>query len=329
MKKLIITSILSSLVCVASFGQSLYRTILSHYNSSTGQTTLTQYDITHWTEAISDAVAGDTVYFTPGLFNSGFTVDKPITLIGAGVAQSDIWCVNETGGIQNALADCGISGQSTRIGGTITINYEGTLTKTMLEGFLVNGGLSINKSVTGLSVKRCHFGEDIGGADGITVTNLTLESLRFRNLACKSFVNPDIHNCYFDVIYGEGNTLAVRNCSFSQIEATGFTFLNCIDSDNYMYQNANVYKNCIYETDGTGDGCTYSNCYQYTDGWNLTKSELETNNYLGDDGTVIGPLGGTTPFTLIPAQPYTSSSSVSYNASTKKLNVNITVKKGK
>lgn len=329
MKKFIITSILSSLICVASFGQSLYRTILSHYDSSTGQTTLTQYDITHWTDAISNAVEGDTVYFTPGLFNSGFTINKPITLIGAGVAQSDLWCANETSGIQNALADCGISGQSTRIGGTITIDYEGTLTETMLEGFLVNGGLSINKSVTGLSVKRCHFGEDIRGADGVTVTNLTLESLRFRNLNCGHFVNPDIHNCYFETLNGQEDPIALRNCSFSQVEAAGFTFLNCIDGDNYMYQNGNVYKNCIYETNAEGDGSTYENCHQYEDGWNLTKTELQTANYLGDDNTVIGPLGGTTPFTLIPSQPYVSSSSVTYDAGEKKLNVNITVKKGK
>jgi len=324
MKKFIITSILSSLICVASFGQSLYRTILSH----NGQ--LTQYDITHWTDAISDAVAGDTVYFTPGYFNSGFTVDKPIILIGAGVAQSDIWCANETSGIQNALAGCGISGQSTRIGGAITIDYEGTLTKTMLEGFLVNEGLRINKPVTGLSVKRCHFGGDIGVVeDGTTVTNITLESLRFRNLYCGTFVTPDIHNCYFDALNGQN--LALRNCSFSVIGdySNGFSFLNCIDGDNYMYQNANVYKNCIYEVDGTGDGSTYTNCHQYTDGWNLTKEELENAGYLGDDDTVIGPLGGTTPFTLIPSQPYVSASTVTYNATNNKLNVNITVKKGK
>ena len=47
-----------------------------------------------------------------------------------------------------------------------------------------------------------------------------------------------------------------------------------------------------------------------------------------DDGTVVGPLGGPAPFTLIPSQPYVSSSSVTYNKTTKKLNINVTVKKG-
>ena len=83
MKKFIITSILSSLVCVASFGQSLYRTILSH------EGTLTHYNVEHWTDAISDAVAGDTVYFTSGYFPGDATITKEITLIGAGVAESD------------------------------------------------------------------------------------------------------------------------------------------------------------------------------------------------------------------------------------------------
>ena len=53
-----------------------------------------------------------------------------------------------------------------------------------------------------------------------------------------------------------------------------------------------------------------------------------TNNYYGNDNTVIGPLGGPAPFTFKPSQPYVASSALNYNATTKKLNVTMTINKG-
>jgi hypothetical protein len=56
---------------------------------------------------------------------------------------------------------------------------------------------------------------------------------------------------------------------------------------------------------------------------------MEDNGYLGDDSKVIGPLGGSNPFTFIPAQPYVTANNITYDSNTKKLNVSLTIKKGK
>lgn len=79
---------LCALVFNTAFGATVQRTILSH------QGVITQYDAIHWSDAITNAVAGDTIYFTAGSFgddnvNANLVIDKPITLIGAGVAASD------------------------------------------------------------------------------------------------------------------------------------------------------------------------------------------------------------------------------------------------
>lgn len=326
MKKIIITSILSSLICVASFGQSLYRTILSH----NGQ--LTQYNINHWTDAITDAVEGDTVYFTPGYFPGSVTITKAITLIGAGVAQTDSWWYDSEGvsALHSALLGSGISGQSTTIGQSVIIDIDETptLTTNLLEGLKINNEISIKKSVNNLSIKRCHMSWLSGDA---TCSNLNLGSCRIGTLYCGFMENPYIYNCYFNDLQVQGNTLTFNNISFVDIyNAPGCTFINCIDGDGYYNEvTGGIYINCLYESDLTGNGTTYESCWQYEDGWNLSKDQLTTAGYIGNDGKVIGPLGGSAPFTLIPSQPYVSSQSVTYDAVENKLNVNITVKKGK
>ena len=100
-----------------------------------------------------------------------------------------------------------------------------------------------------------------------------------------------------------------------------------------FYYGINTFLNCIYCEDHSDIGSTYTNCWTFdnvtTRPWYWSKDYLSENEYIGNDGTVVGPLGGTAPFTFIPSQPYVSSSSVAYDASSKILNVNITVKKGK
>ena len=66
-----------------------------------------------------------------------------------------------------------------------------------------------------------------------------------------------------------------------------------------------VLINCLYnlQEDYVDDGCTIQDCYIYTDNSNqyifdLTKEELLSKNYLGNDGTVVGIYGGKNPYTL-------------------------------
>ena len=323
MKKFIITSILSSLVCVASFGQSLVRTILSHEGA------LTTYNVDKWTDALTDAVAGDTVYFTSGYFPGSCTITKDITLIGAGevVVQT---------GTDPTSGDPITETRRTTIGGTVYIDIEGepTLSTWMLQGLHINDHIHLSKPVKSLKIKRCYV-EDNFEAESIetTCTDVLIESCLFGRIYCGFLVNPYIYNCYIGELNAENKPFAFENCSiYTLTNSTGCTFRNCIVY-SHVYADLNYYYYCVYREDFSGSGSEYTNCYNkpdYSFGGDLTVEGLTTAGYFQDDGTtVVGHLGGTAPYTLLPAQPYVSASTVTYNATNNKLNVNITVKKGK
>ena len=74
------------------------------------------------------------------------------------------------------------------------------------------------------------------------------------------------------------------------------------------------------------------NCYRGTDVGITSYCEcsrdtnyLQTNNYLGTDGNVVGIYGGDTPFTLEPSVPKVTSSDLDLDLEQKKLNVTLTV----
>ena len=326
MKKRIIFTALIALVCTMTFGATLKRTILSHNG------TLTQYDASEWQKAITDAVAGDTVYFTSGVFYNDLTIDKAITLIGAGIAETEAFYYNTD--ISEVYVGCAKSdGESTTLDGNVIIAIPGavTLTKTLMEGLRLQPGKSITVTmpVTGLIIKRCQITDYFGGSFSATetVTNLTLEQCFFNQVNCENFVSPDIHNCYIDKIYNVPNETNIRNCVTVDIwNTTGCNFINCC----YYYltgSSFNNFKNCLYKN---GDANSeYPNSINVEEPARYTKKQMEDSSYLGDDGSVIGPLGTTNPFTLIPAQPYVTANNITYDSNTKKLNVSLTIKKGK
>ena len=317
------------LVAVAISSTSLaatkQRTILSHKG------VLTQYDANHWQEAITNAVAGDTVFFTSGNFVGNFTITKPITLIGAGMADNDVYWKDSD--MAAAYEGCATTGESTLLEGvTISIPGSPTLTSTMLEGLRLTG-ISVTDPLTNLSIKRCHimYYDDwrklwYGGfGSSAQLTNLQLESCIVAHIDLTNFVNPDIHNCYILKIEPTPEEIEFVNCAIMDIwNTSNCTFINSIV--HFAKGSDNTCINCIYD-----------NAYPeqaYFDSWlvggsnAMSKSQLEAGGYIGNDGTVVGPLGGTTPFTLVPSQPYISSSNITYNKTTGKLNVNLTVKKG-
>lgn len=117
------------------------------------------------------------------------------------------------------------------------------------------------------------------------------------------------------------------------------TYINCI-IDNSYYSNKlkNCYfTNCLYNTSTSGtynsfidSSCTFQDCYgveneDYLS--NISKEDLLTNKYLGNDGTIVGPYGGASPYDeeMLPAAPRVESSSVKLDIDNKKLNVTLKV----
>lgn len=323
MKKKSFLTMLCTMICCVAFGATAQRTILSHNG------TLTQYDSNHWMEAIGNAVEGDTVYFTSGAFTGVVTITKPIVLIGAGATSPDddyFWrsvyndyCVENETYVEN-----------------FHINIPGsiTLTKCMFEGMHI-GSITIQKSISGLSCKRCRCsGLRMGDKDqntDVIVTGLVLESCFIVGLDYydATFSNIDIHNCILGNLFNrEVENVTFTNCALTN-DCGGFAndhFVNCIIKGGYWEHQ--TFVNSV-TTDGHTSTSSYTNCkVSSEDPTSMTAAVLQSKGYLGNDGKVVGPLGGSTPFTLRPSQPYISSSTLSYSSSTKKLSVNVTVKQG-
>lgn len=330
MKRNLLLFVSTLLLCMSALGATVQRTILSHK----GQ--ITQYDANHWQEAISNAVAGDTVYFTSGNFSGALTIDKPITIIGAGISEDDAFYKDTS--VAAAYEGCATTGGSTTIEGDINIAIPGsvTLTKSLLENVRLSGySIYFSEPVTNPIIKRCQVSMIYtnwwtGGtlSASAKVTNLTLKDCYIWNVSFENFENPDIQNCYFEKIEPTPEETVFTNCTILDVwNTSNCTFVNCIV---HLFNGSNnTCVNCIYDNMGSGDHTTFVDSWYVDGAAGFTKSQLQAGNFIGTDGTVVGPLGGPAPFTFIPSLPYVSYSSLTYIKSTKKLNVNVTVKQGK
>lgn len=336
MKKTLLLFVLCTLFGTTMRAATLQRAVLSH------QGKLTQFDQSHWQDAIEQAVAGDTIFLSAGSFPGNVTITKAITLIGAGIGAEEAFYKDTD--IATAYSGCATTGESTSIGGDITIAIPGsvTLTKTLLENIRLSGNsIAFTEPVTNPIIKRCQVGMlyDNWWYGGILsasakVTNLTLENCYFFLFHTENFENADIHNCYLQKIEpSEGSTPP------ESMQFTNSVIVEVWGTSNCMFENCiihwfatgccNTCWKCIYGDSSRGDNNTFLDCWFIGGGQGFTRAQLQEGGYIGTDGTIVGPLGGSAPFTLIPAQPYVSSSVISYNKTTKKVTVSATVNKGK
>ena len=265
------------------------------------------YDADKLSDALSVAVAGDTIYLSAGTFPT-FTLEKAITIKGAGT--------------------------NTKISNGVIIDIPGspTLTSSLLEAVEVNGAITVKSDMTNFLIKmvktydlqfanqqntnalvdRCYL-------DKFTITstmtdfyvrnsyiwNLTSTSLKFNKC---NFINCRIH--------GDWNKAAGRfiNC---ELRRTGD--YTSIKSSILSYSLVYSYYNSVHPSS-----------YQekvYFDAnrdWFSVDDRL-TKGYICKDGTVVGVEGGKTPYSLTPSGPKETSSTVKVSDSEKRLNVSITV----
>lgn len=326
MKKLFLLTVLCALVGTAAFGATVHRTILSH------EGVLTQYDLSNWQGAITDAVDGDIVYFTSGTFSGDpLTINKRIALIGAGVAKDDCF-------YKDVYGDYCTTGESTFLNVSIVIDIEGAtkLDRPLMEGIAVTDchQLEIKQAPAETTFKRCQFIYDrnissTGFFASSEVSGLILENCYFGKLDFNNMVNPTIRNCYVDLLDNARAETKFFNCIIVTISGcTNCYFTNC-GYQSLWSSSYNTFVNCLYGGWSQDANSTYENCINDGDFNGYTKAQLLEKNYLGNDGSVIGPLGGNYPFTLIPSQPSVQTNSINYDNSKKQLNVNLTIKQGK
>ena len=305
--------ILSLMVCLlATFtavqAASTQKCLLQH------QGTVKLFDADNIAGAMSAATDGDTLYLTAGEF-PGFTISKKITVRGAGT--------------------------STKITGDVTINIAGTptLTQTLLEGvdlYSSSKDVVLSSAMKGVKIKQCSMYELVTNAsnsDVIIDRCYIGDELRFSDNYIKSMIVlnseiGDIGRSY----HGQKNTINFINCNirfYYPYQVAG-TFVNC--SITRYYNSSESIKNCsfvncLFKWDASSyfaSSTTSQQCYfDATCDWDA--ATFESLGYMGNDGRVVGLMGGATPYTLELAVPKVTESQISLDPETRVLNVNIKV----
>lgn len=288
---------------------------------------LTLLDADQMTKALEQALDGDTIYLNEGLFTGGFTINKQVSIIGAG---------------ENTFISGGV---------TIALPNTPTLKAHLLDALYIRGAITVQYAVDGLKIRKCAF-------DGITfsaeVNNMLIDR-------CRCYYNSSYSGNKYFVLSNNVKGLTVINSKIRTIEGSAPTagsanFVNC---DIYWMSNSSsnpcraTYLNSIIQgwnnaSTNYHDATTnYVNCLcrynyytysinqgSYTSSTNLLddsmiclldEATLVNNKYLGTDGTVVGSGGGTTPYTLVPSTPKVTDYTIKVDPATKKLNVNIKV----
>ena len=306
--------ILSLMVCLlATFtavqAASTQKCLLQH------QGTVKLFDADNIAGAMSAATDGDTLYLTAGEF-PGFTISKKITVRGAGT--------------------------STKITGDVTINIAGTptLTQTLLEGVDLNSSsksVVLSSAMKGVKIKQCSMyklSTNASNSDVIIDRCHVDDELYFSDNYIKSMT---VLNSVIRIGYGstsKKNIINFINCNirFYYPNQVAGTFVNCsiIRGSTYSsYQTiANCsFVNCLFQWDASSyfaSSTTFQQCYfDATCDWDA--ATFESLGYMGNDGRVVGLMGGATPYTLELAVPKVTESQISLDPETRVLNVNIKV----
>lgn len=324
MKKQLIMMACMLMASIAAFAGTNSKILLQHEGG------VKVYDSNQMTQAMTDAVKGDTIFLSEGTY-SGFELTKEVTIRG--------------------------SGEKTVISGDLKIAIAGTpvCSVPLLESLRITGYLYINKAIKKLHIRKCFFRY-------FTVNDKIEDALIDR---CASWywdssndkyyygefrlstniISMTVLNSKLYYLYGNNNTGSITfvNCLIrGRAGGDGQNFINCIidgaysNSSSYDLENASL-TNCLYNINSgdynsrIGTTCQLINCYAIDNGVNLlqglTTDELTSNKYFGNDGTIVGPYGGNTPFVddIAPAAPKVTNPSISLDLEKKKLNVSLKV----
>ena len=322
MKKVLLT-----LACV--FGMSITASaltssaVLLQHNGN-----ITTYAAEDIGSAMAAAADGDEVFLNEGKY-PGFTISKAIKIKGAGQTtfiDGNIVIENK----DKELGDIFI-GFLYLDGGIESRTIMGKLDLMQLKvtkGFWTSDGI-----VDEMFVDRCDFNS---GSYIINLENKYEETITIRDVTTTT-IHPRVKkftamNSKISIRQGTNTFPAYPpytfiNCYvYVPISCYGLTFINSIISNNYSVYYSELI-NCVhkYSLDDTNK---LTGCYQdsyITSDWSIYK--LEDNGYFGNDGTVIGLLGGTrnTPFTLVPVVPRVTESTLKVDPTNKKLDVTVTV----
>ena len=265
------------------------------------------YDADKLSDALSAAVAGDTIYLSAGMYPT-FTLDKAITIKGAGT--------------------------NTKISNGVTIDIPGnpTLTSSLLEAVEVNGAITVKSDMTNFLIKMVKT-TDLQFANQLNTNALVDRCYLDKFTITSTMTDFYVRNSYIWNL--TSTSLKFNKCNFINCRIQGDwnkaagRFINCelrrtgdytsIKSSILSYSLVYSYFNSVHPSSYQEKVYFDSN-----DNW-LSVDDRLNKGYICKDGTVVGYEGGKTPYSLTPSGPKETSSTVKVSDSEKKLNVSINV----
>lgn len=264
------------------------------------------YDADKLSDALSAAVAGDTIYLSEGTFPK-FSLEKAITIKGAGT--------------------------NTKISNGVTIDIAGnpTLSSALLEAVEVNGPVSVKSDMTNFLIKMVKTTE-LSFDNALNIPNALVDRCYLDKFTITSTMTDFyVRNTFITNL--TSTSLKFNKCNFINCRIQGDwnnaagRFINCeLTGDHTSIKSSILSYSLVYSRFIGVDASTYQEKGNVNDndGW-LSVEDRKNNRYLGNDNTVVGLEGGNTPYTLSPSGPKETSSTVKVSDSDKKLNVSITV----
>lgn len=283
---------------------------------------ITVYDADNLHAALETAVDGDVVFLNEGVYPA-FDITKKITVQGVG--------------------------QSTTIDGSITIDIpnEPILTAPVLQYMLIKGHINIKSATRGLGIRQCKtngtvfflgktYDAYIDRCDtSIDISKIYSETITINGeggtFTCPYVKGLTATNSIIVVASSTYSTnQAFFNCAISS--CPGFSTLaygtvtNSIVNMNYNDRISNTKFINSYYSDSTSltSTCTTTDCYTADKYLSYNSEDIAANGYYGTDGTIIGPLGGNTPFTLTPDLPKVKVGGIKVDTQKEELNVTLT-----
>ena len=287
-------------------------------------------------DAVNAAVDGDIIYLTLGTFPS-FNVTKKITIRGTGT--------------------------TTVIDGNVTINIPNTptLTNPVLETLSVTGNVTVSSAISNLLIRQCKISSDLrltGAISGGALEKCQISSIAFSgtiqdltidrctiitsfslssSIQSMTVINSSIWT--LSANSGATNNTTFVNCDLTFSSTSNFsgTIINSIvrhSGNSNKTLNSSVLVNSLIIS-GNGNSYTLTigsssvtqGCYRVSS-TSTGVSTLQSNGYLGTDGTIVGIYGGDTPYDdnmLIAKVPKVTNSDLDLDLEQKKLNVTLTV----
>lgn len=339
MRKMIFTLVCLLSMSVAAIAASKTDVVLQHGSK------ITIYDAENFQSAIETAVDGDVVFLPEGTYPA-FGITKKITVQG-------VWDATVIQG--NVTVDISGEGEFTApllqyltVTGNMTVNVpDGSVFTAPLLQYVEIGSVIINSETKGLGFKQCKTGEIAYNKktydayidrcnSGLNISNTYTETITLDG-AISSFTYPMVKKLTVNnsIVGVTGNSYSTNatfiNCKIgvsSETNTIGTVFNSIVllssfgaTLANTEFVNSYIIKNNSLKL---SSNCTTTGCYFGEVSLNYDSEDIATNGYYGTDGTIIGPLGGTTPFTLTPDLPKVKVGDIKVDTQKQELNVTLT-----